>query len=121
MDDKLFWYKGSVDKVIDGDTIDVTLDLGLRTTSHQRVRLLGTNTPEIFGVEKETKAYQAGVRAKTFVEDRVLGRMVWIRTYKDKAGKYGTYRAEVFFQDDGGKHVSIGKLLLEEGLAEKEE
>lgn len=41
-----FYYYARLDRVVDGDTIDVTLDLGFRTFCKQRLRLLGFDAPE---------------------------------------------------------------------------
>jgi len=119
MDDKLYHYRAKVTRVVDGDTIDVMFDLGMNTFVRERVRLKDIDTPEIFGMKKESEEFQRGMAAKAFVSERLLDKSVWVKTHKDKTGKYGRYLAEVFFQDDGGKHVSVGKLLLEEGLADK--
>jgi len=118
MDDKLYWYRARVLRVVDGDTLKLDIDLGLGSTRKITLRLFKVNTAEIFGVPKESEEYKRGMEAKVFVEERVLEKWVWVRTHKDKTGKYGRYLAEVFFQDDGGAHASIGKLLLEEDLAE---
>ncbi|WJJ58333.1 endonuclease [Staphylococcus phage 110] len=42
----LYMYKAHVNRVVDGDTIDVTIDHGMRVYSEQRVRILGVDTPE---------------------------------------------------------------------------
>jgi len=119
MDDKLYHYRGEVTRVVDGDTVDIVFDLGLNNFTKRRIRLYGIDTPEIFGLRKESEEYQRGMEAKEFVSERVLGKRVWVKTHKDRTGKYGRYLADIFIQDKDGKHVSIGKLLLEEGLAEE--
>lgn len=118
MDDKLYHYRARVLRVVDGDTVDVMLDLGLSTFVRERIRLKDIDTPEIFGMKKESEEFQRGMAAKEFVSERIADKHVWVKTHKDKTGKYGRYLGEIFFQDDGGRHVSIGKLLLEEGLAD---
>jgi len=119
MDDKLFWYKAEVIRVVDGDTIKLEFDMGLAVYHYISLHLKGVDTPEIFGVNKESEEYARGIAAKTFVEECLLGKTVWVHTYKDKTGKYGRYLGDVFFQDEEGKHVSISKLLLEDNLAEE--
>ena len=119
MDDKLFWYRAKVLRVIDGETLKFHMDLGLGTFRIVTLPLFNIRTAEIRGVPKESEEYEKGMRAKVFVEERVLDKPVWVHTHKDKNGGRGRYTVEVFFQDDGGAHVSIGKLLLEEGLAEE--
>ena len=44
--DNLFHYRSTVTRVVDGDTIDVDLDLGFDIKYHVRIRLVGINTPE---------------------------------------------------------------------------
>lgn len=119
MDDKLFHYKAQVLRVVDGDTVKLKVDLGLASYRNITLRLYGVDTPEIFGVLKESAEYAKGMEAKQFVEERILGKIVWVCTHKDKTGKYGRYLADIFFQDSDGKHVSISKLLLEDDLATK--
>lgn len=119
MNDKLYWYRGKVLRVVDGDTLDVEFDLGMNTFVRERVRLAGIDTPEIFGMKKESEEFKRGMEAKAFVEERLMDKVIWIHTYKDDKGKYGRYLADLFFQDADGKHVSICQLLLEDGLAEE--
>ena len=60
-----FAYRFSVDRVIDGDTIDGDIDLGFSVhLDGQRLRLLGVNTPETKGPTRE-----AGLRAKAFTRE----------------------------------------------------
>lgn len=119
MDSHLYWYKAKVLRVVDGDTIKVAVDVGLNMSRRLNIRLKDVDTPEIFGVDKESEEYARGIVAKKFVEDRLLDKIVWVHTFKDKTGKYGRYLGDVFFQDEDGKHVSISKLLLEDDLAEE--
>ena len=119
MDDKLYWYKAEVMRIVDGDTIKLRVDLGLDSSRRITLRLYGINTPEIRGVPKDSEEYERGMKAKVFVEERLVGKNLWVHAYRDRTGKYGRYLADVLFQDDDGKHVSITKLLLEDGLGEE--
>lgn len=49
----MYEYKAKVVNVVDGDTMDLEVDLGFRIYHKIRVRLLGINTPEKFGTERE--------------------------------------------------------------------
>ncbi len=60
-------YKAKLIKVVDGDTLDVQIDLGFNIFQNIRVRLLGVNTPETYGVKKESIEYKKGMKAKQFV------------------------------------------------------
>lgn len=63
-------YKAELKRVIDGDTVDLIVDAGFYISVHQRFRLKGIDTPEIFGVRKDTLEYKRGMKAKEYVENR---------------------------------------------------
>lgn len=101
-------YKARVDKVVDGDTLQITLDLGLRLSTVQRVRLLGVNTPEVHAPEPEAR--EAALRAKAFTAAELEGKDVLVRTEKDDA--FGRWLAVVYV--DGQEWNTK---LLDHGLA----
>jgi len=111
-------YLGRVLSITDGDTVTLDLDLGCNVHIIERCRLFGINTPETFGVKKDSAEYKAGMVAKEWLEDRVEcypgteGIEVTVRTHKDKKGKYGRYLVEIF---DGEN--SINDEMVEKGLA----
>mgnify|MGYP003109342554 FL=1 len=82
-------YPCVITKIIDGDTIDVDIDLGFDCWVHkQRIRLYGIDTPESRTRDLEEKKY--GLAAKAFVEKFIpLGSTALLNT-KEK-GKYGRY------------------------------
>ena len=82
-------YPCVITKIIDGDTIDVDIDLGFDCWLHkQRIRLYGIDTPESRTRDLEEKKY--GLAAKAFVEKFIpLGSTALLNT-KEK-GKYGRY------------------------------
>ena len=82
-------YPCVITKIIDGDTIDVDIDLGFDCWLHrQRIRLYGIDTPESRTRDLEEKKY--GLAAKAFVEKFIpLGSTALLKT-KEK-GKYGRY------------------------------
>jgi micrococcal nuclease len=98
-------------RVVDADTIDILIDLGLSIYKQERVRLARVNAWETRGESRDM-----GMIAKAFVE-RILppGSTVTVRTVKDKE-KYGRYLAEVEFEAEGAV-VNLGDLLLAEGYA----
>jgi|TARA_R100001530_G_scaffold131035_3_gene102418 micrococcal nuclease len=86
----MYEYKCKVVRVVDGDTVDVDIDLGFGVwLSKQRVRLYGVDTPESRTRDKEEKKY--GLRAKAFVEYHLpLESSQILRTRVDKSrGKFG--------------------------------
>ncbi|HIE50317.1 MAG TPA: hypothetical protein EYP85_01040 [Armatimonadetes bacterium] len=115
----MYRYKATVVRVVDGDTLDVDVDLGFYVRQRMRLRLRGINAPELRGPERAR-----GLEAKAFVAE-TLSRVpfVAVRTYK--IGKYGRYIADVYFLegcDDAEEVFARGQclndLLVEKGLAE---
>jgi Kyanoviridae endonuclease len=93
----MYVYRATLRRVVDGDTIDVDIDLGLKVHVHARLRLLGVNTPEIYGKPKASEEYKEGLRAKELVEAWFARNTeVIVKTQKDRTGKYGRWLAHVF-------------------------
>ena len=109
-------YYATVTKIVDGDTIDVRVDLGFKISFEQRLRLARIDTWEVRGSEREQ-----GLIAKARVEELTpVGSQVVIRTEKDKTGKYGRYIAEVYYLD-GEEYGNLTDLLITEGHGEYKE
>ena len=73
----MYEYKAIITNVVDGDTFDMDIDLGFHIHIHERVRLLGVDTPEKFGEEKHL-----GIIIKQFAEYHFLGKEVIIKSEK---------------------------------------
>lgn len=86
----MYEYAALVVKVIDGDTVDVDIDLGLDVWKKERIRILGIDAPEINAVGPEGEAARDWLR--TYL---VPGDVVILRTVKDKKEKYGRYLASI--------------------------
>lgn len=106
----LWQYRADVERVVDGDTIDLEIDRGFGITltgDEARVRLLGIDTAEIFGSAEGSDEYVAGQEHKTFVEEWVedAGDEEWpvfVETRKDdERGKYGRWLATLHRRNDG--------------------
>ena len=110
----MYEYQATVLRVIDGDTIEVDIDLGFSTIIKKRsVRLKGIDTPETRTRDLVEK--KAGLRAKERVEDLCPpGSVITLRTTIDKGDKYGRILGEIYVK---GVVQSVNKLLLEEGHA----
>jgi len=83
-------------KVVDGDTLDLLLDLGFRITYQVRVRLLGLNTPEVRTRDAEEK--RLGLLAQDFVQNW-CDRHCEMRVQTTKTGsldKYGRLLARIY-------------------------
>lgn len=113
----MYQYKATVVRVVDGDTIDLTIDLGFKITTHQRIRLAGIDTPEIFSVKKDTPEHVLGLEVKQFVENRLVANNneVMIETEK-LTGKYGRYIGTIMLADS---EITLNDELVEKGFAKK--
>ncbi len=114
MESKLYFYRAFVSKVYDGDTITVDIDLGLNVNlKGEKVRLFGINAPEMRGQEK-----QKGKVSRDFLRSLVLKKNIYIKTIKDKKGKYGRYIAEVFVNDKlSDELINVNRLMVKKGFA----
>lgn len=103
--------KGKVVNVVDGDTVDVDIDMGFYSTMRQRFRLLRINCPEIFGTEKPE-----GLISKAFTQNALLDKEVVFQTTKTDSFK--RWLAEIWYVDEAGNQLNISDVLLNNGLAE---
>ena len=104
-----FVYNAILDRVVDGDTVDVTLDLGFDVKLHkQRCRLAGIDTPE--SRTRDLVEKKLGLAAKKRLEE------LCVNNFKIKSlgkGKYGRILA-IPYTEDG---QDICKILIQEGHA----
>ena len=108
----MYEYSCKVERVVDGDTVDVVLDLGFDIQYKSRVRLYGIDTPESRTRNKDEKA--RGKMAGAFLKEAVdAGKKVVIQTkLKDSRGKFGRVLGDVVV--DG---VNINKAMVESNYA----
>ena len=104
-------YKARCTRVIDGDTVNLEVDLGFHVFIKQRFRLSRIDAPETYGVKKDSDEQAAGTLAKERLTELILDKDVVIKTDRDRGDKYGRYLVEVIV--DG---TNVNDLLLEEGL-----
>jgi|TARA_Y100000817_G_scaffold164813_1_gene128822 micrococcal nuclease len=108
----------SIDKVVDGDTIDVTIDLGFDLYKKERVRVAGVDTPEKRTRNLEEKAL--GLDATAWIKDHLEGAIdgdddLIIRTELDGGvGKYGRLLGWLYI---GDATVSLNEKMIDEGYA----
>jgi micrococcal nuclease len=111
----MYEYKAKVVEVYDADTMRVDIDLGFGVwLKYQTIRWLKIDAWELRGDEKEK-----GIVARDRVRDLILGKEVFLKTYKDEKGKYGRWLAEVYTIDTPAlewEH-SINLQLINEGHA----
>ena len=111
----MYQYEAKIVRVVDGDTMDIVIDLGFKITTNQRIRLKGINTPETFNVKRDSEEYKKGIIAKEFVIKRIEenNSEALIDTDKD-TGKYGRYIATIWLADS---KISLNDELVEKGFA----
>jgi len=111
----MFTYHAKVDRVVDGDTIDLVIDLGFKITTFQRIRLRDINTPETYNVKKGSEEYLKGMAAKTFVTERLLknNNQLIVETDKD-VGKFGRYIGVIRLADN---EITLNDELVQKGYA----
>jgi micrococcal nuclease len=124
--DPNYTYRVLIDRVVDGDTVDTSISLGfgiyLTGKDHARFRLFGIDTPETYGVKKDSEEYKAGLAAKEWLQARLqsymsAGTPVWMQSYK--SGKYGRYVGVLWLnqEDLGVIEKSVNAQLYYEGHA----
>ena len=108
-----------MDRVVDGDTVDVTFDLGFDLLKKERVRVAGVDTPEKRTRDKEEK--KLGLDATMWLEDKLADAKqtdssLTIRTELDKGatGKYGRLLGWIYVDN---AVVSLNELMVAEGYA----
>jgi len=107
-----------IDKVLDGDTIDVTIDLGFDLYKKERVRIAGVDTPEKRTRDLEEK--ELGIHATNWLKDKLEGAIsgdddLVIRTeLVGGVGKYGRLLGWCYIGDAA---VSLNEQMIEEGYA----
>jgi micrococcal nuclease len=107
-----------INKVVDGDTIDVTIDLGFDLYKKERVRIAGVDTPEKRTRDLEEKAL--GLDATYWMKDKLTETIkgdeeLIIRTeLKGGTGKYGRLLGWLYVGEDD---ISLNEKMITEGYA----
>ena len=118
----MYEYKAIVDRVVDGDTIDVTIDLGFKTWKKVRVRMEGINTPESRTRDLEEK--KLGLAAKARLQEILKHNNNECVLRVSGVGKFGRALSTVFVEslsplngEDGITLIDVNKQLITEGHA----
>ena len=106
----MYEYSATLIKIVDGDTVDVLIDLGFNTTKKERVRLLGIDTPE--SVTKDLAEKKLGIEAKEYII-QWFTKNTPFRLQTTKDDKYGRILG-VFTGLDG---KTLNTRLVDEGYA----
>ena len=108
------YFVEEVKNVVDGDTIDVVIDLGFDILFASRVRLAGIDTPESRTTDKAEKAL--GIEAKEYLKKQLKdAKSVVIRTEKmNSSEKYGRILGWVYVN---GESESVNNKMINNGYA----
>lgn len=98
-------------KIVDGDTLDLEIDLGFGVSITQRVRLKGLNAPETRTLDHSEKA--KGLASKEWLMTRMSENTEWV-IETEKEDKYGRYLGVL---RRNGELSSLNEEMLREGLA----
>jgi micrococcal nuclease len=106
--DKLGFYEAKIIRVVDGDTVDAEICVFPNLFTTQRLRFLGINTAELKSSDKKEKAY--AIKAKDYVEDKLKGKTVIIKTTETDV--FGRYLSVVYVDE-----LDFNEHLIEVGMA----
>lgn len=108
----MYDYRATLIRIIDGDTIELGVDLGFFCSQQRVFRLKGINTPELH--DKDPAVRTRAIEARRYLMERLPRTKNGLRigTFRDAADKYGRMLVEIFVDE-----VSINRELVERGLA----
>lgn len=107
----MYEYSATLLKVVDGDTIDVLIDLGFDVKIKQRLRLARINAPEM----KTESGPGAKKAAEMELAYQVPNPILKIQT--SKHDKYGRYIAEVIYKNPRWEEKNLSDIMVENGFA----
>jgi|TARA_R110001592_G_scaffold116235_1_gene317464 micrococcal nuclease len=109
----MYEYKAKVTRVVDGDTVDLLIDVGFNIHIKERARLYGIDAPESRTRDLEEKKRGLASKARLIEILESFGDTIVVKTSIDK-GKYGRLLAELLSQD-GDQNAN--QMLISEGHA----
>jgi micrococcal nuclease len=105
----MYEYRCKVVRVVDGDTVDVDIDLGFGVwLKKQRVRMMGIDTPESRTRDLEEKFY--GKESKYFLQDLIQSVEDEVKLISHEKGKFGRILGEIFIE---GEEKSVNQLMID--------
>ena len=115
-------YRGKLERVVDGDTIDALIDVGFDIWVKKRIRYSGIDTWEsrTSDLAEKAKGLEAKARNKELLME-VSSKSGYFRLKSYGVGKYGRVLGEIFIEDKDGNQLNINKTLISEGHAYKYE
>lgn len=96
----MFYYQAKLKKIIDGDTVDLYVNLGIGFFCNARIRLLCVDAPEIFKVKKESEEFKQGQIAKLEVKKWFYGSKEVYKLGVIGRGLYGRWLGEIWKDEE---------------------
>ena len=111
-------YRGKLERVVDGDTIDALIDVGFDIWIKKRIRYSGIDTWEsrTRNLEEKAKGLEAKARNKELLME-VSSKSGYFRLKSFGVGKYGRVLGEIYIQDSNKNTICINNQLINEGHA----
>ena len=111
-------YRGKLERVVDGDTIDALIDVGFDIWIKKRIRYSGIDTWEsrTRDLAEKAKGLEAKARNKELLME-VSSKSGYFRLKSFGVGKYGRVLGEIYIEDKEGKQYNINETLISEGHA----
>ena len=111
-------YRGKLERVVDGDTIDALIDVGFDIWVKKRIRYKGIDTWEsrTRDLAEKAKGLEAKARNKELLET-VSSKPGYFRLKSYGVGKYGRVLGEIFITDKDDNPICINNRLITEGHA----
>jgi len=109
-------YRGKLERVVDGDTIDALIDVGFDIWIKKRIRYSGIDTWEsrTRDLAEKAKGLEAKARNKELLME-ISSKSGYFRLKSHGVGKYGRVLGEIFIEDTDGKQWNINETLISEG------
>lgn len=114
LEGKLYHYKATVIKVVDGDSAWLSIDMGLNVKVVSNCRFYGVNAPELKSKDSEEK--QKALKSKAFVEERLVPELK-LYVYCEKYEAHTRPLVKIFYPSKNGGYVNISEELVENGMA----
>ena len=118
----LWSYRASVVRIVDGDTVDVDVDLGFHVYVRVRLRLAWIDAAELRGPERALGQLASG-HLRELIEQFAVGRdeqnrpVIYVRTQKDRRGKYGRWLATLFGVNQHRDLIDLNLKMYADGYA----
>ena len=111
-------YRGKLERVVDGDTVDALIDVGFDIWVKKRIRYMGLDTWEsrTRNLEEKKLGLAAKARNKELLEE-VSSKSGYFRLKSHGVGKYGRVLGEIFILDKEGQTINVNQKLIHEGHA----